>query len=374
MSNSNYILVKDKSGQLKYYKDGKFYDIEEIESLEVKKKPDNLPIMPKEPEVQEIEPAEFELKDKRSLQDNLIQDKVDQVIKKLKVKFSDKQIEKRFKNALSTYFRGVRSRKQLEYILSVPKNDGGLELPNDKIRIVVSVASSVQNPQQQVQKVDTSHQLAPPPPAQIKKEKPRKSVSQKQEVKQKKPQQQEKKQDILSKIGLEDGYSLEKSINDQKLTPQKAQEIKSEPTAPVQTQKQKKQFFKRQEKEKPIDMKPKIEDIKAERIVRGPVEELQYMDLQDFRRLDSDIQIAAEEIVEKVELLADQSYTKKVQGIKAWRTSPLFKLYLQMIMQGIKDGKPINEVIQIRQKKNQNTLTLTEFEKIAELNGKLVFE
>ena len=93
-----------------------------------------------------------------------------------------------------------------------------------------------------------------------------------------------------------------------------------------------------------------------------------------MRKLGRNEDEIKEELLEKVEVLAEQSLLKKIEGINAWKISPVYKLYLQMTYQGIKKMKKISEVIEQRQIENHESLTLSEYEMIASLNQKLKFE
>ena len=71
--------------------------------------------------------------------------------------------------------------------------------------------------------------------------------------------------------------------------------------------------------------KIKMEDVKFEPKTMGPIDELRHMNLINFRRFDKDPFKAVEKIKEKISLFENE-YRKKLEGIKAWRLSPLNKL------------------------------------------------
>jgi hypothetical protein len=118
--------------------------------------------------------------------------------------------------------------------------------------------------------------------------------------------------------------------------------------------------------------KIKMEDVKVPPKVMGPVDELRYMNLIDFRRLDKDPFVAAEKIKEKINLLDDE-YSKKVEGIKAWRLSPLNMLYLKMGEESISQKKPIDAIIEERKAAGKDYLNNKEFTAIINLNKSLRF-
>ncbi|MFA6428634.1 MAG: hypothetical protein WCW02_03800 [Candidatus Buchananbacteria bacterium] len=122
-----------------------------------------------------------------------------------------------------------------------------------------------------------------------------------------------------------------------------------------------------------LPQKPVIEDIKYAKKLVGPVEELAGFDLIDFRRLNPDPEQARQKIRGKIELLSTEGIAKKVAGIKAWQSSPVNQLYLQIIQQALLASQALSEAISLRQQNNQPTLTLAEFQALAELNKQLKY-
>jgi hypothetical protein len=122
-----------------------------------------------------------------------------------------------------------------------------------------------------------------------------------------------------------------------------------------------------------VSPKPRLQDVKAAPKLVGPLEELRNLNLVDFRRLAANPRLATAKIGEQINLLEQDSFAKRLAGIKAWRTSELYRLYLTIGQQSIKVGRLIKEVISERQKNNQPTLTEAEFEAIMDLNKSLRF-
>jgi len=118
---------------------------------------------------------------------------------------------------------------------------------------------------------------------------------------------------------------------------------------------------------------PVMGDVKITNRLVGPIEELTYMTVDDFRRLGKNIEEIISSLLEKIQLLADESLARKIQGIKAWKQSPVFMLYLKMSMDGIMQGKTIEQVIIDKQKEHADCLTLSEYEAIGRLNKQLVY-
>ncbi len=119
--------------------------------------------------------------------------------------------------------------------------------------------------------------------------------------------------------------------------------------------------------------KVKMEDVKYVPKLMGPIDELGEMDLVNFRRLSQDPATAAAKIKEKLKNLEDEGYSQKLSGIKAWRQSPVNKLYLTIGQESMNHKKPVNIIIEDKKTANQDYLTDQEFTAIMDLNKSLRF-
>lgn len=117
---------------------------------------------------------------------------------------------------------------------------------------------------------------------------------------------------------------------------------------------------------------PGMADVKYTPKLTGPVEELRALLLKDFRRLSRDPREATLKLKDKIDLLEEQSFDIKTQGIKAWQDSEVNKLYLDILRKSL-EGKPVNDVIAEREAKGELTLNKAEFDAVMELNRKLRF-
>ena len=109
------------------------------------------------------------------------------------------------------------------------------------------------------------------------------------------------------------------------------------------------------------------------RKLAGPIDELQNLTLEEFRRLSSDPKEAKLKIKDKIDLLEEQGMGQKILGIKAWHSSPVSRLYLEMTKAALLSSKTIEDISAERSRLNQETLSSTEVKAINELNGSLRF-
>lgn len=361
---SSYTLVKDKDGQLKYYKDGQFFSTTEMEGLikqnaekqdAIIKKVDLKPVLtladkkkklvpravaPKvetetptsaNSEEKEDIPRNTTLDAQRSADQKAIEEKVKDIVTQLKITFADTVIERRFINILTTYFRGIRMQKEIEYVLTLPRISGGVELALDKAKLICSLLGQhheeLGKKRQEITTkvvdnlqplIDLKHRIEPPPPAIYK------------------------------------------------------PELFAKPAGPPARTMVKPPIVKPTADPALTTSRTVVSDVKsAQRQLAGPLEELEYMTLDDFRKLGRNESEIREEVLERVALLAEQSFVKKIQGIKAWHNAPVFKMYLMLSLVGIQEGKDIVRVIEEKQARHEDCLTLSEFEVIGELNSKL---
>ena len=119
--------------------------------------------------------------------------------------------------------------------------------------------------------------------------------------------------------------------------------------------------------------KKKVEDVKVIPRLTGPIDELRNMNIIDFRRLDPDPMRAAAKIKEKISLLEEDGYKRKLAGIKAWRESKINMEYIEIGRKSIGQKKPINDIIHDKNISGHDTLREDEFESILNLNREIRF-
>jgi hypothetical protein len=118
--------------------------------------------------------------------------------------------------------------------------------------------------------------------------------------------------------------------------------------------------------------RPRIEDVRVPGGARlaGPLQEIGSMTLEQFRRLGTPGN-AARRIAEKVELLGEESFEKRVSGVLAWQESPLQKTYLGLLAQAFKTQKTMKALIDEKRKTDPNVMSIEEMEAIVALNDSL---
>ncbi len=119
--------------------------------------------------------------------------------------------------------------------------------------------------------------------------------------------------------------------------------------------------------------RPQMVDVKFTPKLVGPVEELARLNLIDFRRLAKDPVAAVGKISDKINLLEEESFTQRLAGVKAWQSSEVYQLYLEIGRESLRTGQPISSVIRNRLAENKPTLEEAEVLAIMELNKELKF-
>ncbi len=119
--------------------------------------------------------------------------------------------------------------------------------------------------------------------------------------------------------------------------------------------------------------KVRMDDIRFTPQVLSPIDELRYMTVKTFRRLNPDPTKATEKIKEKLELLGQSEYGKKIEGIVAWQRSPLSQLYISLCRRALEEGKPVVDILKNELKNQPESLKPDELSAIIALNRSLKF-
>ncbi|HTK60230.1 MAG TPA: hypothetical protein VL283_03435, partial [Candidatus Baltobacteraceae bacterium] len=116
--------------------------------------------------------------------------------------------------------------------------------------------------------------------------------------------------------------------------------------------------------------KPRMDDVKPIARLTGPVEELRAITIVDFRRLSKDPVEASAKIKDKIDVLAEQSYTRRNEGIAAWGASEVVRTYLELMGEGL-NGIPLKDAVAARLAARKPYLTPEEFQAVAALSRQL---
>ncbi len=119
--------------------------------------------------------------------------------------------------------------------------------------------------------------------------------------------------------------------------------------------------------------RPKVEDIRFERKLAGPIEELRLLTLTDFRRLSKEAKQSTQKIHDKVELVSQEGYDRRIAAVRAWRESPLSQMYVALSREALIAGKGIAQILAEKRAAGEDVPTDVELGAIVELNGILRF-
>lgn len=115
----------------------------------------------------------------------------------------------------------------------------------------------------------------------------------------------------------------------------------------------------------------KMDDVHFTPRVFTPIDELRYMTLKNFRNLNADPVVATEIVKHKLEALAKDDFSWRLEGISAWKQCPVNKMYVDIYHTAMSEGKQIGQVIEAKQKASPEALTSAEFEAIFSFNQEI---
>lgn len=295
-----------------------------------------------------------------------VKEKVVKAFDELQINFGSEFLADRFRKIIETYLKGIRNRLETKATLQKPFEQGGLSFDEESVGKILEVLDKY--------KADNGE---------IKLVQPRKIV-----LPEDKMAVPDLKKSVIRDVDYDFGALIAKKADAAKTENQekkeenvKAEAMKEEAEQPeIKAVEEKKEESKLATNIPPVRFsetpgKVKMHDIRAPKPkIMTPVDELRYLDLVNFRRLARESLLKAKDkIREKVRLLGEDSYDKRIEGIKAWRSSPINKLYLQIGEESISKNEPIDVIIEERKAKGEEYLTNTEIEVIMDLNKELRF-
>ena len=349
------ILFKDENGNLKVLKDGKVHDYEQTNQASGPGLAPARPVQAVMPQPAVKSPTVVAVKDelepeiKSTFKPLELDQEIDTIAKKSGINLADGETSKRFKNIIRSRLKDVRDQVQTrESLLSSPAT-GGLGLDAQTTDRVLGLINK---------ELEKMHGRF------------RDAVS----------------NDQFFELQAEAQKILAEPLSEPEPTPQRPKMIYHPPSqAAVPVEKSEPVIAQSPgpgiQDDLPVttarpiisqeNAKPKIEDVRFRPKLTGPVEEIRTLNLKDFRKLAPTPKGAIDKILEKVALLEEESFSKKVEAVKAWKESEVNRLYLKIGDQSMEEKKSMTEVIAERTSQNQPTLTEEELEAIFELNKKL---
>jgi hypothetical protein len=270
------------------------------------------------------------------------------VLKETGLNFPSEGLILRFKQIITTYLRGIRTRIETRETMLKPVINGGLNLDVPETDRILAIAHK---------------KIA---------EESKKNPALKNKVEEGPVGFILRKDEIDEALGKAPAKSSSQSMTGEPEYDLAAELKKGSVSTPADLQPVEKAPAANQRTAVATSGKKKIEDIKKPQTM-SPIDELSYMDLVTFRRLDVDPARRCKKIEEKILLLGKEGIDKQLAGIKAWRLNPVNKTYLNIGQESISQGKNIDDVIVDLKTKGLNYLTRAEFEAIMDLNNRLRF-
>src|SRR3989339_143418 len=305
--------------------------------------------------------------DKREDHKSNLKNQVLNIMNQMNISFSSDDVKARCEKAINTYLRGVRNKIDTRQTLARAVHLGGVGLQEEEIDKIfsISVKVKVDGQELKVYKTENQKKLVTPEEAV--------EIRDKTNNNDKAEQVQVKNIEILNSVKKETDKQEDLSPRE-KIALQPTNEPRIE-ISPVSEHSEMVGGgnIASVRKMSAGDGKVKMEDVKFVPKLLGPIEELKEIDLVNFRRLDSDPNKAIFKINNKIKFLEEESFAKRLAGIKAWRQSKINTLYLNMGRESINIQKPIEDIINIRKNNNQEYLTIEEFSAVMDLNKGLRF-
>ncbi len=250
----------------------------------------------------------------------------DEVINHSLVNFSDENGKRKLKSYLTAYFRGIRDILQTKESLAKPAANGGMEFDAVAIEKVMALAK------EEYRKIHSGSPVEQPSP-----------------------------------LGRGEGEGAKEEIKAPPPPPSpQPSPIKGEGAQDTS------QITIRRERPQVIDTdKPKIAEVRLPSKLTGPVEEIEQLSLRDLRRFAQNHQGFADRTLERIKILENESFEKRMMGIAAWRKSTLYQQYLSVIQNSLERNISIPEMIGGVSEAESQNMSLREWQTVNRLNREL---
>lgn len=322
--------------------------------------------------------------EKKELSAAAIDTKLSAITSRAQINFGSADLALRFNQIIRTYLRGIRNKLETKLTLMKSFENGGLSFDDLSAQKIMDLTDKVLNSEAQLKfkklELDEAGEAAKPlPKIKIKEAEERDAPydftglsRKKSEAEKRLPRLEQGANKQLPSFKTDKEKKEPVKLDKVKKVPELAPLPPAAVKAAVKTDLPliKRRFAAENSNQ---GQKPKLEDVKYMPRVMGPLDEIKYLDLINFRRLDKDPFQAARKIKNKINLLAEESYGQRLEAIKLWRSSPLNKIYLNVGHLSISENRPVDVIIKESQDKKKETLTPEEFEAIMDLNKSLRF-
>ncbi|MFH1426305.1 MAG: hypothetical protein ABIG66_02620 [Candidatus Kerfeldbacteria bacterium] len=277
----------------------------------------------------------------------------ERVLAELALLLDNFELERRFLSILTSYLKGVRNKTEATEALIKAPQEGGVNLPAKKAEEVLATADQLLEQEKKAPRRGAAKAPTGPGAAKPTFEMAQQRIEQREKAertmhKEEAPNKEEEIEDIFANVGSAD------------MTP-------FGPPPPPPTEPRLQGISDLTAK------KPPSRGASAAPKVMNPTDELRNMSLEEFQRFSREPREASGKIIEKLDLLEQESITKKAEGIEAWKKSPMNQLYLTIGNESLAQNISVNEVISMRKNEGKETLTEAEFDAIADLNSKIRF-
>ena len=276
----------------------------------------------------------------------------DEVINHSFVNISDENGKRKLKSYLTAYFRGIRDILQTKEALAKPLASGGMEFDAMAIEKVMALAKEEFHKIHSVS-AERKNESGIMNPAEGEARQGRQEPS---GVEEKKMESVEKKEENSIKNQDENDEHQRQQSSPQAIS------YKLQATSSVV----------RRERPQVIDTdKPKIAEVRLPSKLTGPLEEIEQISLRDLRRFAQNHQGFADRTMERVKILENESFEKRMMGIAAWRKSMLYQQYLNVIQNSLERNISIPEMIGAVIEAESQNMSLREWQTVNRLNREL---
>ena len=341
-----------------------------------------------EAEIRELA-KKIDLAERVELPEETIEEKLKTIVARAQINFGSAELADRFEQILKTYLRGIRNKLETKLTLVKPFTNGGLSFDEESAQKIMDMADKALSSAtaragfwQKKEAIKAERDL-PYDFSKLVKEKIEKTsqagagqkpaTAWESKIKQPRPENGlgqaeigptiDKTKPEIKKIRTEKPWPEAGRPN---LKP-RPESPEMNPPAPARARPMFENFNSSQ------TQKVKVEDVKYVPRVMSPLDELKYLDLVNFRRLDKEPGKIVEKIKNKIDLLAEDGYGLRLEGVKFWRMSPVSRLYLEIGRLSISRNKPVDVIIEERKIAGGEFLTSEEFKAIMDLNKSLRF-